>query len=532
MTLRNLAPGIAAFGASIVVALIGLAASAETPSGDGEGEREGVVKLRLLGVNDFHGHLEPPRPGVGGAAWLGAHLDAATLPGHTIRVHAGDMVGASPLLSSWFHDEPSVEVSNDLGFDVGTLGNHEFDEGGEELLRLLDGGRRSGPEALRRDVDGGLVNTSSPAFAGAAFPYVAANTFDREAGDLLLAPYRIVERAGARVGFIGVTTEGTSRFLLPRHSSRFRFTDISDAVDRWVPALQRRGVEAIIVLAHSGAQADPGDSRSSAGEIIDEAAEMSGAVDVVIAGHSHSLLNLRVPNRSGNGDKLVVEALSYGVAYDRVDMAIDTTSGDVVAKAAEVPSTAHSDVRPDRRVAAIVARYADRVAPLAGRVVGGLDRPLTRADGALGQLAADAQRAFAETDFALVNPGSIRDDLDAGPLLYEELFAVHPYDFPLIRATLPGRALIDFLAGHRAGEADPTIYVSGPVGSIDPTRDYTVVANELMATGEQYPKLRDAWPGGRSLGSEAEALVRYVQGVGRRTSHQRERPDSNRRPPA
>ena len=136
----------------------------------------GAVHVRLLGVNDLHGHLEPPRPGQGGVAWLDAHLDAATLPGHTIRVNAGDMVGASPLVSSWFHDEPTIEAANRMGFDVGTLGNHEFDEGGDELMRLVRGGRRVGPEALERDATGRLVNTSDPGFGGTAFPVIAANT--------------------------------------------------------------------------------------------------------------------------------------------------------------------------------------------------------------------------------------------------------------------------------------------------------------------------------------------------------------------
>ncbi|MDP9134714.1 MAG: metallophosphoesterase, partial [Actinomycetota bacterium] len=345
MTLRNLAPGIAAFATALLVALVGLAASADPPSGDGVvGEREGVVKLRLLGVNDLHGHLEPPREGVGGAAWLDAHLDAATVPGRTIRVHAGDMVGASPLISSWFHDEPAIEAANQLEFDVGTVGNHEFDEGGDELLRLLRGGQRAGREAFKRDTVGALVNTSSPDYAGAAFPYVAANTIDRD-GEPLLPPYKVVERAGVSVGFIGVTTASTPHFLLPRHAERFRFTDVSDAVDRWVPALQAEGVEAIVVLAHSGASSEPGDAAS--GEILDEAAEMSGAVDVVIAGHSHSLLNIRVPNADGPGDKLVVEALSYGVAYDQVDVAVDRATGEVVEKSGAVPSTHHGDLAPD-----------------------------------------------------------------------------------------------------------------------------------------------------------------------------------------
>ncbi len=137
--MTRLLPGLAAFVAAMLVALLGLYAQAGTPEpreapppGVVKESRGGVVKLRLLGVNDFHGRLEPPRLGIGGAAWLKSHLDRATLPGRTIRVHAGDMVGATPLISSWFHDEPTIEAANEIGFDVGTLGNHEFDEGGEE----------------------------------------------------------------------------------------------------------------------------------------------------------------------------------------------------------------------------------------------------------------------------------------------------------------------------------------------------------------------------------------------------------------
>src|SRR5215210_2963413 len=174
-------PGAAAFLAAVVVALLGLYASAETPHPSTRFDRsDNLVKLRLLGVNDFHGHLEAPRAGVGGAAWLMAHLQHATVPGRTIRVHAGDMVGASPLISSWFHDEPTIVAGNLFGFDVGTLGNHEFDEGGDELIRMLDGGRRTGPEAYKRDASGELVNTSAPDYPGALYPHIAANTIDRE----------------------------------------------------------------------------------------------------------------------------------------------------------------------------------------------------------------------------------------------------------------------------------------------------------------------------------------------------------------
>ena len=225
------------------------------------------------------------------------------------------------------------------------------------------------------------MNTSSPDFAGARFPYIAANTVDRD-GELLLPPYEIVERAGVRVGFIGVTTRSTPAFLLDRHAARFRFTDISEAVNRWVPELRRRGVEAIVILAHAGGPTqDASDAPDLVGEIIDETRQMSSAVDVVVAGHSHSRIHVRVPNSDGPGDKLVVEALSYGVAYDRVDILVDSRTGEVVRKAAEIPGTPHDGVEGDAAVAALVERYRQRVAPLADHVVGLTQAPLTRSGG-------------------------------------------------------------------------------------------------------------------------------------------------------
>ena len=459
--MTRLLPGAAAFLAATVVALTGLYASAGTP--ETPAERPGVVKLRLLGVNDFHGHLEPPRPGIGGAAWLGAHLDRATVPDRTIRVHAGDMVGASPLLSSWFKDEPTIEAANRMGFDVGTVGNHEFDEGGDELLRLL---------RLAR------------------FPYIGANTRLRDGGGLLLPPYEIVERAGVRVGFIGVTTPSTPKFLLARHAARFRFTDISDAVNAWVPELRRRGVEAIVVLAHAGGPTqDESDAPEFVGEIVDEAREMSSAVDVVIAGHSHSRLDLRVPNPDGSGDKLVIEALSYGVAYDLVDISVDVRSGDVVAKSGRVAGTGHSGVPPDAGLATLVEDYRSTLAPEAERVLGQAAEELTRSGGELGQLVADGERAFARTDAAVVSPGALRADIDAGPITYAELAEALAYDHPLMRFTMSGRELRALASGdaHYAGPAE-----------LDPEATYSVAASELFVAR------------GRPVGTEVAALDWYL----------------------
>jgi 5'-nucleotidase len=487
--MTRLLPGAAAFTAAIVVALLGIYAVADTPPASKGGPARGLVKIRVLGVNDFHGHLEAPRPGIGGAAWLKAHLDQATLRGRTIRVHAGDMIGATPLISSWFHDEPTMEAGNAFGFDVGTVGNHEFDEGGDELIRMLRGGQRTGPEALKRDAAGALVNTSSPGYAGAAYPYIAANTIDRE-GELRLPPYTVIERAGVKVGFIGVTTPSTPRFLLDRHAARFRFTDISEAVNRWVPALRSRGVETIVVLAHAGG---PSQDESSApdfvGEIVDEARQMDSAVDAVIAGHSHSRLDIRVPNADGSGDKLIVEALSYGIAYDVIDLTIDRRTGDVVAKTGQVPATPH-DVAGDADVAALVEGYRTRVAPLATKVVGSTDSGLGRASGSLGRLAVKAQRAYAGTDAAVVSPGAVRADIDVGPITYAEVAEAFSYGHQVVRDRMSGRQLRALAAGGR--------FYLGP-DSLDPDRTYTVAASEMLL------------PHGRPVGGEVDALVSYLQ---------------------
>jgi len=481
-------PGAAAFVAALLVALLGLYANAESPPPGETADSGNLVKVRLLGVNDLHGHLEPPRAGVGGAAWLKTHFDRATVPGRTIRVHAGDMIGATPLISSWFHDEPTMEAANELGFDVGTLGNHEFDEGGDELVRMLQGGRRTGPGALKRDAEGRLVNTSSPSYSGAAYPYIAANTIDRE-GELRLPPYAVIERAGVRVGFIGVTTPSTPKFLLDRYAARFRFTDISDAVNRWVPVLQDKGVRAIVVLAHAGGPTqDESAAPDFVGEIVAEARQMSPEVDAVIAGHSHSRLDIRVPNPDGSGDKLIVEALSYGIAYDLVDLTIDRRTGDVVAKTGGVPPTLH-DVPGDPRVAQLVERYRTRVAPLATKVLAESAHGLTRAGGGLGALAADAERDFAGADAAVVAPGALRADIGPGPVTYAEVAEALAYDHPVVRARLTGQQLEELAADGR--------FYSGP-SNLDPERLYTVAASEMLL------------PEGNPVGSEVEAIASYL----------------------
>jgi 5'-nucleotidase len=481
---RHLLPGMAAFVGALLVALLGLRAGADEPPPP---PPPGAVELQLLGVNDFHGHLQPPQPGLGGAAWLGAHLARAARshPERTITVHAGDMVGASPLVSSYFHDEPAIEATNRMGFDVGTVGNHEFDEGGAELLRLLRGGRRT---------DGPRAETSDPNWSGVRYPYIAANTIDRATGEPILPPYEVVEREGVRVGFIGVTTEDTPTWLLPEHRRPYRFTDISDAVNRWVPELRGRGIEAIVVLAHSGAFQK---GTAAAGEIVDETAQMDKAVDVVIAGHTHSRLNLTVDG------KLVVESEAYGTGYDQVTMTVDRTTGEVVAKSAVLAPTSHAGIAPDPALARFVETYVRRVAPIGDRVVGHLDRPLD-SDG-LGLLAAEAQRAFAGADVAFVNEGNTRKPgLDVGPVTYAEAFLVHAYEHPVVRMRMRGDDVLAVMEQRRG----VPLYTSG-LDAVEPSGTYTVAVNGVLAASERFTAFRRG--SDRSVpGTDLEALVAWL----------------------
>ena len=320
---------------------------------------------------------------------------------------------------------------------------------------------------------------------------------------------------------------------------------MSESVNRWVPELRRRGVEAIVVLAHSGAFQKRGDAGRARGEIIDETRQMSDAVDVVVAGHTHSQLNTTVANREGSGHKLLVQAHSYGEAYDRVMLRVDRRSGTVVRKTADVPRTWSDEVSPHARLAAHVAHYARRVAPLADQVVGVARRPLTRTsdggrtDSALGTLMADAERRRGRADFALVNPGSMRSDIPAGPVTYAELFSVASYEHPLMRLELTGAQLRAALEEQWKGGHRTMLQVSGLRYRYDASRRagrrivglarsngrpvrararYSVVANELIATGRAFAVLRRHGRRARVIGSDLDALAAHVELLGARVA--------------
>jgi 5'-nucleotidase len=524
--------------------------------------KSGVANIQLLGVNDFHGNLEPianptyrtptdteGKPtnveglitcnggAAGGAAYLDAYLDrkAARVPDGTIRVHAGDMVGGSPLISSYFHDEPTIEATNLLQFDVGTLGNHEFDEGGQEMLRLIKGGQRKDGLQFKEDASGQPVNTSDPKFSGADYPYISANVVYADSGKNVLKPYTIVKRDGVKAGFIGVTTQETPDIVVPDAVAPFEFLDISDTVNRYAAKLQKRGVETIVVLAHAGGTQTS--ATEATGEIISETAEMSDAVDVVIAGHSHSYLNTTVDG------KLVVEGFSLGTAFDTVNLTVDRKTEDVIESSARVVPSCNEGIQPDPETAALVAKYDEQIIPIESRVVGAAATDITRDDSAtagesaLGDVIADAQRTYAGTTIAFTNPGGIRADVQSGEVTYGDLFAVQPFDNQLVKMELTGDQIYRLLEQQWQPQSDGSVRVrilqvsglkfaydeSKPIGQrvtsatladgtpIDRNdTTYTVVANSFIATGgDGFTVFDEASATQQTLGGELDPLEAY-----------------------
>jgi 5'-nucleotidase len=271
------------------VAAAAVAAAAVVVSG---ADAPPPVEVQLLALNDFHGHLEPPGgssgqiDGVeaGGVEFLATQLrllaEEVQRP-DTITVAAGDLIGASPLLSAAFHDEPAIEALGLAGLDLASVGNHEFDEGADELLRIQGGGCHP---------QDGCAEPAHP-YGGAAFQYLSANAFVTATGQPLLPPYAVREVQGVRIGFIGMTLEGTPDIVTQSGIAGLQFRDEAETANRYAAELQQQGVQAIVVLLHEGGtQAGGGgvnDCANLAGPITDIVPRFSDAIDVVVSGHTH-----------------------------------------------------------------------------------------------------------------------------------------------------------------------------------------------------------------------------------------------------
>ncbi|RZU72183.1 5'-nucleotidase [Micromonospora kangleipakensis] len=421
------------------------------------------VDVKLLAINDFHGNLEPPTGSsgtiagqpAGGAEYLATQL--AKLRGtteeeqeRTITVAAGDLIGASPLLSAAFHDEPTIEEMNLAGLEFTSVGNHEFDEGATELLRMQDGGCHP--------VDGCADGTP---FEGAKFQYLSANAFKTATGQPLLPPYGIKKVDGVKVGFIGMTLEGTPQIVSQQGVAGLTFADEAETANKYARILRAQGVETIVVLLHEGGVQNGGginDCTGFSGPIVDIANRMDPSIDVIVSGHTHAAYNCNI-----NG-KLVTSASSFGRLVTDINLKIDRRSGDVITASANNVIVTR-DVPKDPATTDLINRYKTVLGPVADKVVGETTSAITKTqenlyqtgvdangkptyqtgESPLGNLIADAQLAATDNEqnavAAFMNPGGVRADLDAGPVTYAEAFTVQPFANNLVTLDLTGAQL-------------------------------------------------------------------------------------------
>jgi 5'-nucleotidase len=540
---------------------------AEQPVGwrDERHARDPVVRVKLLGINDFHGQLSSGRRvanrPVGSAAVLASYLKAAAANAQdgAFIVHAGDHVGASPPASALLQDEPSISFLNLLANDdcrhvnfsrgpwhlsnlqprcnvVGTFGNHEFDEGVSEMLRLIDGGNHPKGPFLEAN------------WRGARFPYVSSNVVDADSEEPIIAPFSIRTVKGVPIGFIGAVLKETPTIVTPTGVAGVAFVDEAQAINHYASLLGVLGVKTVVVTIHQGINqalyngpTDPAITGLT-GAIVDIVNQLSDDVDVVISGHSHGFTNALLPNANGK-PVLVTQAFSASTAYAEVDLSISKRSRDVVEKSAVVSTTWADEgpgLTPDADVAALTATAEATVEPLVSRVVGVAAVDLTRAENpagesSLGNLIADAQRIRTNAQFAFMNPGGIRADLAAGEVTWGELFTIQPFSNDIVNMDLTGAQIRVLLEQQWLNQPFPRILktsgltytwnAAAPVGSrIVEIRDaggnllgdattYRVAVNSFMAAGgDNFLVLRDGT--NRVVGPvDLDALVAYVESL-------------------
>ena len=547
--------------ATALLFLLGLepsAASAARPA------RTRPVEVQILAFNDFHGNIESPKLTVpaldshgkeiavpaGGAAYLAGALENLR-KGHryTTTVSAGDVIGASPLASALFLDEPTIHAMNALHLDLNAVGNHEFDRGSSELLRMQRGGcqqyTRRRPCALEP-------------FPGAKFRFLAANVLTKDGNTLF--PATAIRRFGPiRIGFIGMTLKETGTLVTPSGVAGLHFADEAETANALVPKLKAEGADAIVLLIHQGGYLTPYYDRSCKGlngAILPILDKLDPAIGVVVSGHTHNAYICDIAEKGG-GKRLLTSAGKYGTLLTDIRLRFSRRNHKLLSRSARfhivqgqgfttdsgaVPLTHVVPVdRADPRVAAIVDRYVAAARPIGERVVAHLARPVSaKADAngeqALGELIADAQLAWAKAhggaQIALMNGGGVRTDLVPGPggsITYGQIFSLQPFGNGLVVQTLTGAQLKQLLEqqfqnaellSSSAGFAfayDPNRPAGERIVSatfegrpIDPAASYRVVTNSFMASGgDNYTLLREGRDR-RDVGVDLDALEAYL----------------------
>ncbi|AZM61448.1 MULTISPECIES: bifunctional metallophosphatase/5'-nucleotidase [unclassified Streptomyces] len=545
------AAGVLTAGALAAAALPGSATAGENHGGKdrSHGHHHGrYQEVQLLSFNDLHGNLEPPSGSsgrvtelqpdgttktidAGGVEYLATHLREARKGNrYSITAAAGDMVGASPLISGLFHDEPTIEALNKLDLDVTSVGNHEFDEGARELRRLQNGGCHP---------DDGCPTDKK--FKGADFPYLAANVVNEKTKKPLLEPYWVWKQKGVKVGFIGVTLEGTPDIVSAEGVKGLSFKDEVETINKYARELRRKGVKSIVALIHEGGFPassaynydcdSPGAGDGISGPVADIAKNVTPDVDALVTGHTHEAYACTIPDPSGK-PRTVTSAASFGRLYTDTTLTYDRRTGDIARTA--VKSANHvvtRDVPEAPDMTRLIDKWNTLAAPIGNRPIGYISGDIVRdgTESPLGDLIADAQLAYGrtldpETDLALMNPGGIRASLTHaasggegdGVVTFAEGFTVQPFANTVNLQDFTGAQLIQALKEQVSGpnEAAPKILqissgltytldltktgadrvVTGSIrldGSpIDPAATYRVATNSFLAGGgDGFPTL-------------------------------------------
>lgn len=504
----------ACLAAGAAAMLVGCATPTSAPVGSTE-----PVKVRLIAFNDFHGNLEStgltlpwPDPAqrdkvirlaAGGAANLSGTIQALRAgAANSIVISSGDAIGGTPLISALFLHESTVDVLNRVGVDIAIPGNHEFDAGKDELLRVMGGGcRPNTADALTLSCP--LGESGVNRHPGARFQHFAANV--TEAGGKTLFPPSIVKTVGGvRIGFIGAVTKITPTIVVPSGVAGLTFSDEADAINAEAVRLKAKGIQALVAVIHEGGDTGtPGlplewndaGCPQPRGAIFDIARRLSPDIDVIFSAHTHQGYRCVVDGRP------IMQATALGRGVSVADLVIDPRTGDVdrartthrnlpvfnersdtklresiIAAEPEPYASALRNAKPDMAVAERVAAYAKAAAPRAqrpvGRIGGAFER-LAKTDGSAGRLVADAQwlatrdPARGGAQFALMNPGGVRSDLrcaeNAAPpcaVTYGEAFTMQPFGNSLTVMTLTGAQIKQMLEDQqRPGRSAPSFLI-------------------------------------------------------------------------
>ena len=497
------------------------------------------VALRFIAINDFHGNLEPanlsltladplapePEAGkplrvpVGGAPALAGlvHALRAGAP-NSLMLSAGDLIGASPLVSTLFKHESTIEVMNAIGLELSAVGNHEFDAGLAELQRVAKGG------CAATQATDAVTSCALKTYAGASFPLLAANVLDAR-GSPVLAPYIIKSYGGIQVGVIGAVTKTTPSIVVPSGVAGLTFTDEADAVNRAAQQLKALGVNAMVAVFHEGGElgtpqkrGDWNDTRcpEAHGPIFDIAKRLSPDIGVIFSAHSHQGYRCIVDGR------VIIQGTSYGRGVSVVDVALDPATRNFIPSrtrsinlpvvnertepalrerfAASVPApyaAALRAARPDAAIAQQVAQYSALAAPKAERPVGMISAGFTRSgltDSAAGRLIADAQLAATRApadggaQIAFMNPGGIRSDLDCNgtppcQVSFGQAFTMQPFGNGLTVMSLSGAQLKSLLESQQKS-------ATGEPSFLQPSEGFSYTWKTASAVGDHVRDMR------------------------------------------